>query len=32
VLEGWILLGVYLHHELPVVDGIDITIREDEVA
>ena len=32
VLEGWILLGVYLHHERPVVDGIDIIIREDAVA
>lgn len=21
VLEGWILLGISLHHELPVVDG-----------
>ncbi len=21
VLEGWVLLGISLHHELPVVDG-----------
>ena len=24
VLEGWILLGISLHHELPVVDKINL--------
>jgi hypothetical protein len=23
-LEGWLWLGVYRHHRLPVVDGIDL--------
>ncbi|MGH2544471.1 MAG: type II toxin-antitoxin system HicB family antitoxin [Ardenticatenaceae bacterium] len=27
VLEGWILLGLQLGHPLPVVDGIDLSIR-----
>jgi predicted RNase H-like HicB family nuclease len=26
VLEEWILLGVALHHPLPTVDGLDLTI------
>jgi hypothetical protein len=25
-LEDWILLGVYIHHELPVIDGIDLNL------
>lgn len=25
VLEGWILLGLSLGHELPVVDGLQLT-------
>ena len=29
VLEEWILLGVALHHPLPVVDGIELRIRKD---
>jgi predicted RNase H-like HicB family nuclease len=24
VLEGWILLGISLHHKLPVVEGINL--------
>ena len=28
VLEDWILLGVSLNHELPVVDGIELKYRE----
>ena len=28
VLEDWILLGVYEHHELPVVEGIALRVRE----
>jgi predicted RNase H-like HicB family nuclease len=28
VLEEWILLGVAQHHPLPVIDGIDLTVRE----
>lgn len=27
-LEDWILLGVSLSHELPVVDGIELKFRE----
>ena len=27
-LEDWILLGISEHHALPVVDGIDLTIKE----
>ena len=27
-LEGWILLGISEHHSLPVVDGIDLAIKE----
>ena len=27
-LEDWILLGVSLNHELPVVDGIELKITE----
>ena len=28
VLEGWILLRVSLHHPLPSVDGIKLTVGE----
>ena len=27
-LEGWILLGIALGHEIPVIDEIDLTVRE----
>lgn len=27
VLEDWILVGVRLGHRLPVVDGIDLNVR-----
>jgi len=26
-LEGWILVGLAHHHTLPVIDGIDLTVR-----
>ena len=26
VLEDWILLGIHLHHTIPPIDGIDITM------
>jgi predicted RNase H-like HicB family nuclease len=29
VLEDWLLLGIRLHHEIPVIDGIDLNIRTD---
>ncbi|MGH2584332.1 MAG: type II toxin-antitoxin system HicB family antitoxin [Dehalococcoidia bacterium] len=32
VLEDWILLGIWLHHELPVIDGLDLNLRAAEVA
>ena len=28
VLEDWILLGVSEHHDLPVVDGIQLAVKE----
>ncbi len=31
-LEDWILLGIWLHHEFPVVDGIEINVQPQEVA
>lgn len=27
-LEGWILLGIALGHEIPVIDGMDLSVRE----
>ncbi len=29
VLEGWIVLGLRLGHTLPVVEGIDLVVREE---
>ncbi len=29
VLEGWIVLGLRMGHELPVVDGLDLTPKLD---
>jgi predicted RNase H-like HicB family nuclease len=34
-LESWILVGIWLHHEIPVIDGIDLNVKppqEQEVA
>lgn len=28
VLQGWILLSVSLHFPLPIVDGIDLNVKE----
>ena len=28
VLEGWVLLGISLHHELPVVDGAILNVPD----
>jgi len=28
VLEDWILLGISRHDPLPIVDGIDLTVKE----
>jgi len=28
VLEGWVVLGLQMGHSLPVVEGIDLTVRE----
>ena len=30
VLEDWILISVYLHHKLPIIDGIDINVERSE--
>ena len=27
VLEDWIMLGIYLHHSLPVIDEIDLNLN-----
>ena len=29
VLEGWIVLGLRMGHTLPVVEGIDLVVREE---
>ncbi len=29
VLEGWIVLGLRLGHSLPVVDGIDLSVKQE---
>ena len=29
VLEGWIVLGLRLGHSLPVVDGLDLAVKEE---
>jgi len=31
VLEDWILAGVWLHHSIPPLDGIDISMSETPV-
>ncbi|NJR66706.1 MAG: type II toxin-antitoxin system HicB family antitoxin [Leptolyngbyaceae cyanobacterium CRU_2_3] len=31
-LEGWILLGLKLGHEMPVIDEITLTIQQEEAA
>jgi predicted RNase H-like HicB family nuclease len=28
VLEGWIILGLRLGHAMPVVDGIELAVKE----
>jgi predicted RNase H-like HicB family nuclease len=30
VLEGWILLGLHLHHTIPVLEGIDLNPRQHQ--
>ena len=32
VLEDWILIGVWLHHELPEVDGLSLNLRMEELS
>lgn len=29
ILEGWIILGLRLQHQLPIVDGIDLTPKQE---
>ncbi len=31
-LEGWILLGLKLGHEMPAIDEITLTIQQEEAA
>lgn len=28
VLEGWILLGIRLGHELPILNGLDLNLKQ----
>lgn len=28
VLEGWIILGLQMGHPLPVIEGVELTVRE----
>ena len=28
VLEGWLLLSIHDHDELPVIDGVDLSVRQ----
>jgi predicted RNase H-like HicB family nuclease len=30
-LEDWILFGIELHHQLPIIDGIDINVNYEEL-
>jgi len=29
VLEGWLLLGLRLGHQLPVIDAIDLNVQQE---
>jgi predicted RNase H-like HicB family nuclease len=31
VLEGWLLLGVSLHHPIPPLDGIEISVPVESI-
>jgi predicted RNase H-like HicB family nuclease len=31
VLEGWIILGLRLGHSLPVVNGIELAVKQESV-
>lgn len=28
VLEEWLLVGIWFHHDLPVVDGLELKVRK----
>lgn len=28
VLEGWIILGLQMGHPLPVIEGVELTVKE----
>jgi len=28
VLEGWLLLGIAHHHPIPVIEGLDLNVRD----
>ncbi|MFM6897184.1 MAG: type II toxin-antitoxin system HicB family antitoxin, partial [Microcystis panniformis] len=28
VLEGWVILGLRLQHQLPIIDGINLTPQQ----
>jgi predicted RNase H-like HicB family nuclease len=32
VLEGWILLGISMHHDLPEVDGLRLSVSQTQSA
>ena len=29
VLEGWIILGLRLRHQMPVVEGLELAVKEE---
>jgi predicted RNase H-like HicB family nuclease len=30
VLEDWILIGLWHHHRLPIIDGLNINVRKQQ--
>jgi predicted RNase H-like HicB family nuclease len=31
VLEGWLLLGISLHHAIPAIDGVEIRVPAESI-
>jgi predicted RNase H-like HicB family nuclease len=31
VLEGWLLLGISLHHPIPAIDGVEIRVPVESI-
>jgi predicted RNase H-like HicB family nuclease len=32
VLEDWLLIGIWHHDSIPLIDGIDLNLKQQEVA